>query len=170
VIDPLAADLELPQCPYRKLIGTARFSCEAAGGATVTVSDCRACSIPAAVGHKDACLYLIPLWHEGRSCFACRWFFSSAVEPVVDDWRRLCFCSYWFPRGNDERHVLKATANRRMHYLEALRRDAPGNVSRMPMPSIDSTAEHSIRATMRAALAAIWRRLNGERRKGSADR
>lgn len=111
----------LPQCHYRRYLDGVKYRCEAADGDIVCGDDCRACSIPAAIAHKDACLYLIPLRHEGKARYACSWFFKSARKPVVDDWRELCFCAYWFPRGAMEAHVLRRAAPTRSHYLEVLR-------------------------------------------------
>jgi hypothetical protein len=111
------------------------------------------------VSHKDACLYLTPLRHEGRSCYACRWFFSSATEPVVADWRSLCFCSYWFPRGDDEQHVLEVTAPRRTYYLKVLRGEAPRSLSRTGVPAGRRISRPPRRRSPLAVLAAIWQRI-----------
>jgi hypothetical protein len=148
--------VDLPLCAYRTIYDDSAYRCEAAAGAIVSADDYRACSIPAAVSRKDACLYLTPLRHDGKACYACRWFFSSANEPVVDDWRKLCFCSYWFPRGPDERHVMKATTARRVHYLKVLRGDAPRRVTRTMTPVSQSGS--------RAAASALGARVVPEPR------
>ena len=132
---------DLPPCAYREPRDGIDYRCEAAGGAIVSAHDCRACSIPEAVGHKDACLYLTPLRHEGEARYACRWFFSAATEPLVDDWRKLCFCSYWFPRGPDERHVMMLTRERRGYYLKVVRGEAPRRVTRASIPSTRAQRE-----------------------------
>lgn len=124
----------LPRCRFRRRHDEERFRCEA-GEAVVTAGDCRACSIPAAVAHPDACLHLVPLRHQGEPQYACRWFFSFAKEPTVDDWRELCFCPYWFPRGGDSNEALIAghMADTRAHYLRVLRGEEPCGNPREPL-------------------------------------
>lgn len=116
---------ELPACPYRGARADDRFDCAAGGGEVVSATDCRACSIPAALAHKDACLYLVPMRHEHGACYACSWFFTSAARPVEDDWRSLCFCPYWFPRPRDEQQIAHVVIPRRVHYLKVLRGETP---------------------------------------------
>ncbi len=94
----------------------------------------------------------------GKACYACRWFFSAATEPVVDDWRHLCFCSYWFPRGGDERRVLEHTAARRVHYLKALSGEAPRRLPRA-LPAPDRAPEPPRRRIFFAKALALWHRL-----------
>jgi hypothetical protein len=151
--------LDLPACAYRRAHDGATYCCEAAAGAVVTAGDCRSCSIPAAVSHKDACLYLTPLRHEGKACYACRWFFSAAKEPVVEDWRHLCFCSYWFPRGGDEGRVMTLTATRRVHYLKVLRGEAPRRSPRPVFAPVGRSAEPPRRAALLRKLSIFWPRL-----------
>lgn len=151
--------LDLPPCAYRRGHDGTTYRCEAAAGAMVTAEDCRNCSIPAAVSHKDACLYLTPLRHEGKACYACRWFFSAAKEPVVEDWRHLCFCSYWFPRGGDEGRVVTLTAARRVHYLKVLRGDAPRRSPRAVLAPADRTAAPPRRSALLSRMLNAWHRV-----------
>ena len=151
--------VDLPECTYRATHDGTDFRCGAAAQAIVSADDCRACSIPAAVKHKDACLYLTPLRHDGKACYACRWFFSSAREAVVDDWRKLCFCTYWFPRGPDERHVLELTAARQMHYLKVLRGEAPRRTPRVVLAPADRARNPPRRRSLQAWLLTLWHRL-----------
>ncbi len=86
-----------PPCPYRH-----QGLCGAEEDRPVTPEVCRACPIPEALAHPQACLYLVPLRVLGEARFACRFTFSWAREPAVKDWRRLCPCPYWFPRAPEE--------------------------------------------------------------------
>ena len=149
----------LPACAYRVLHDGTDYRCKAAAGAIVSADDCRACSIPAAVSHQDACLHLIPLRHGGKACYACRWFFSSATESVVDDWRKLCFCSYWFPRGPHERYILDSSRGRRLHYLEVLRGEAPRGTHDAPTPYSGRASQPRKRHVPGRHLLAVWHRV-----------
>lgn len=99
--------MELPLCPYRGPEKESGFPCAAAEGAPVTRPDCLSCPIPEALAHRQACLYLVPMRHQGEARFACRWFFSWANDPAPRNWRHLCFCQYWFPRpGIQREHIV----------------------------------------------------------------
>ena len=113
--------LGLARCPYRQPWSRDLFRCDAGDGVLVSAADCCACPIPDAISHPQVCLYLTPLRNGNEAHFACRWFFFSAREATVRDWRELCFCPYWFPRGPDERLIIARTAPRRTHYLRVLR-------------------------------------------------
>jgi hypothetical protein len=119
---------ELRACHYRARHDDG-FRCEAAFG-IVDADNCRACSIPEAVAHHDACLYLVPLRDQGEPRYACKWFFSGASEPVMDDWRKLCFCPYWFPRGCDESFLVEYMADTRARYLRVLHGEEPRRKAR----------------------------------------
>lgn len=147
----------LPRCSYRRAHDGERYRCQAADGATVSSADCRACPIPEAVYHSQACLYLVPLRHQNEAHFACRWSFSWAREPTVRDWRDLCFCPYWFPRGHDEPFVVARFADTRSRYLRVLRGEEPRHRPRAA--TRDETGSSGDRI---APHRAWWRRL-GER-------
>ena len=134
----------LPLCHYRDHHGDGSFRCKVALS-VVSAGDCRACSIPEAVAHRDACLYLVPLRHQGEPQYACKWFFSGANEPVVDDWRKLCFCPYWFPRHRNETFLVHYMADTRARYLRVLRGEEPRHRTRKSLYLRDeaSTASKS---------------------------
>jgi hypothetical protein len=115
----------LPLCHYRHRHDGTSYRCEAAAGGIVTAEDCRRCAIPEALAHAQACLYLIPLRHDNEARFACPWYFSWAREPAPRDWRELCFCQYWFPRGPDEYFLVEFMSERRARYLSVLRGEEP---------------------------------------------
>jgi hypothetical protein len=106
----------------------------------VSAGDCRACSIPEAVAHRDACLYLVPLRYQGEPQYACKWIFSAANEPVVDDWRKLCFCPYWFPRHRNETFLVHYMADTRARYLRVLRGEEPRRRPRKSPYQSDGTS------------------------------
>jgi hypothetical protein len=124
----------LPPCPYRRPRADHGYVCEAGDGVIVSDDDCLICSIPAALAHKDACLYLVPLRQEDKACYACSWFFDSAPRPVENDWRDLCFCPYWFPRP-EEMQLADVVVGRRVHYLQVLRGETTRGRERMPSDS-----------------------------------
>jgi hypothetical protein len=122
----------LPTCPYRGAESAGTFSCAAAAGTSVTGKDCEACAIPEALLHEHACLYLVPLRHEGEGRFACRWFFSFANDPAPTNWRHLCFCHYWFPRPPlDQENGIPKLSEVRARYQRVLRGE---EVRRKPLP------------------------------------
>jgi hypothetical protein len=134
------------------------YHCEAAQ-ALVSADDCRACSIPEAVAHRDACLNLVPLRHQGEPRYACRWFFSGANEPTADDWRKLCFCPYWFPRGRNEVFLVQRMANTRGRYLRVLRGEEPRRKPREPLPNAcaaDARAEFPFQRWWRSLLQRLY--------------
>ena len=135
--DPIAADIggtALPLCPYRGAEKDGCFPCAAAEGAPVTASDCRTCSIPEAVAHEKACLYLIPIRHEGRSHFVCHCYSTRVTLLAAKDWRRLCFCNYWFPRGPADRELAKRFTEARSQYRPLLRGTKPTGGLPLPEP------------------------------------
>jgi len=132
--DPSASDTSgapLPACPYRSAERDGRFPCAAAEGAPVTGAECRSCPIPEALAHKKACMYLVPLREEGRSIFACRCYSTQLTVLAAKDWRRLCFCNYWFPRGPADRMFAPQFAEARNQYRRVLR-DEGSKPSRGP--------------------------------------
>lgn len=117
----------LPSCAYRGPRRGGRYPCAAQQGHPVAAADCAVCPIPEAINHDHACLYLVPLRHEGRARFVCRWFFDWGNVPAPEDWRMLCFCRYWFPRPPREA-LIRDLGERRARYLRVLRGEQP----RMP--------------------------------------
>ena len=127
----------LPACPYRGPEIDGSFPCEAAEGAPVTASDCRSCSIPQAIADQKACLYLIPMRHEGHGLFVCHCYSTRVTLLAAKDWRRLCFCNYWFPRGPADRELATRFAAARNLYRRVLRDQVlkePGGVSATTPP------------------------------------
>lgn len=122
---------DLPPCQYRGGEMEGRFACTAAQGAPVTPHDCLHCTVPEAVAHRDACLYLVPMRHQGEARFACRWAFSCAKDPAPKDWRHLCFCSDWFPRPPRE-DMISDLGDVRARYLRALLGEEPRARARPP--------------------------------------
>ena len=126
----------LPPCPYRGPEGSAGFACEAAEGALVTASDCHTCSIPEAVAHKRACLYLVPMRYEGQALFACRCYSTEYSLLAAKDWRHLCFCNYWFPRGPVRRELaVPGLAKVRNEYRRVLHGEVPQRSAANPSPA-----------------------------------
>lgn len=89
----------LPPCPYR-IERPEAMQCEAEELGAISADDCRRCTIPEALQHPKACLYLLPLRMEGRPTYVCRAYSSKVHALASADWRDFCFCSYWFPRGD----------------------------------------------------------------------
>lgn len=123
--------MTLPPCQYRGAEKGGTFPCGAAEGAPVTPKDCISCSIPEALAHAQACLYLVPMRHQGEGRFSCRWFFSWSNEPAVRNWRHLCFCPYWFPRPPRE-DMVPGLDKKRIQYLRVLRGEEPQSASSLP--------------------------------------
>lgn len=144
------SEADLPPCTYRGHAEQGRYACAAAEGGPVTPDDCRACSIPGALAHAHACLYLVPMRHQGECRYACRWFFSFATEPAPSDWHQLCFCPYWFPRPPQEDMIPRLT-ERRAHYLRVLRGEATRTKRIFPATETprEAVASGSIRAWIR---------------------
>lgn len=122
----------LPACPYRGAERDGSFPCEAAEGIPVTPADCRSCAIPEAIVHKKACLYLIPMRHEGQALFVCHCYSTRLTLLAAKDWRRLCFCDYWFPRGPADRELAVRFAAARSQYRRVLRDQILREPSRVP--------------------------------------
>ncbi|WP_432263609.1 hypothetical protein [Cupriavidus sp. TMH.W2] len=91
----------LPACPYR-LIGPDGMQCEAEERAPICADDCLRCTIPEALQHPKACLYLLPLRLDGEPIFVCRAYSSKVHALASRNWRDFCFCNYWFPRGDPD--------------------------------------------------------------------
>lgn len=108
---------ELPPCPYRH-----GGLCRAEEDRPITQEDCLSCPIPEALAHRHACLYLVPFRMGGKALFACRFTFTWAREPAVEDWRRLCPCLYWFPRAPEESWIrdLREVQDRYRRVLQGL--------------------------------------------------
>lgn len=90
---------QLPPCPYR-LMGPEGMHCEAAEGAAISPDDCLRCTIPEALHHPKACLYLLPVRLGDEPTFVCRAYSSKVHALASRNWLDFCFCSYWFPRGD----------------------------------------------------------------------
>jgi hypothetical protein len=129
-------DAPLEPCPYRGPEHNGNFPCAAAEGAPVTPSDCWSCPIPEAVAHEKACLYLIPIRHEGRAAFVCHCYSTRTTLLAAKDWRRICFCNFWFPRGPADRELRKRFTETRNQYRPLLAGEPskpPGSAS-VPEP------------------------------------
>lgn len=118
-----AGTAALPPCPYRGPDKNGFFPCAAADGEPVIPADCRSCPIPDAVAHEKACLYLIPIRHEDRSLFICHCYSTRMTLLAAKDWRRMCFCNYWFPRGPADRELAKRFTEARRQYRPVLQRE-----------------------------------------------
>ncbi len=114
----------LPHCPYRGPEENGTFPCEAAEGAPVTASDCKSCPIPEAITYRQACLYLVPIREYGKTIFACRCFSTRYSLLAAKDWRHICSCHFWFPRGHREL-ALPLLAQTRNEYRRILRGQGP---------------------------------------------
>lgn len=143
-----SSDAPLQPCPYRGPENNGRFPCAAAEGAPVTPSDCRSCPIPEAVAHHKACLYLIPIRQEDRAVFVCHCYSTRTTLLSAKDWRRLCFCNFWFPRGPADRELAKRFTEARHQYrplLAGQATKAPDNVSLAEPPEKARSTNRLIR-------------------------
>ena len=137
----------LPPCHYRGSEEDGHFPYGAAEGEPVTPDDCRSCPIPEAVGYKKACLYLIPIRHEGRSLFICHCYSTRMTLLFAKDWRRMCFCNFWFPRGPADRELAKRFTEARNQYRRLLEAEAsmPSGGSSRPEPPEEPHSNRFIR-------------------------
>ncbi len=138
----------LPSCPYRGPEKDGLFPCAAGDGQPVMPTDCRSCPIPEAVAYKKACLYLIPIRHEGRVVFFCNCYSNKTTLLAAKDWRRLCFCNFWFPRGPADRELAKRFTEARHQYRPLLAGEArklPGSVSYPEPPETPHSNNRFIR-------------------------
>ncbi len=129
-----AAALSLPPCPYRS-DHSGGLTCRAAEGSPVTAQDCLTCPIPEGVSHDKACLYLIPIRDEGESRFVCHCYSNRMALLAAKDWRRLCFCNYWFPRGPADRELATRFDEARTRYRPLVSGKTQTHTSDRPMPA-----------------------------------
>lgn len=85
-----AVSMQLSPCAYRVFAGS-RMQCEAEELAEIKASDCRRCTIPEALRHPKACLYLLPVRVHHDATFVCRAYSSKVHALSAKDWRDFGF-------------------------------------------------------------------------------
>lgn len=147
----------LPVCPYRGEAANERFPCAAAEEDWVSPDDCLACTIPEAITHPRACLYLLPVRYERQAHFVCRCYSTRGSVLSAKKWRLLCFCHFWFPRPKIERELaIPGLKPARQHALAVLSGKISGETPPPPGFAIDPCTEGNFWQRWRCRLKRYW--------------